>query len=265
MVNSRADSGDVFCSCVQNGVGEVGLGFGEGGDEPWKGAEEVGDNGDFTITGGFAAADADGGDGDGLGDGLSGGGGDGFEDDGEDSGIDEGVGAVEKRLGLFGGFAFFVVSTLFEDPLREHAEVATDRNSSLGDGVDFFRLADTAFELHSIGSGGDEGVCGGEGLCGSVVGVDGEIGDDESGGFGSDNGFEVVKDVRERHVGGVRESKDDHSERVADEENIDTGLIEQARRGIIVAGEGGDGAGSFFSGDQGDFLFGSHESLEFWE
>lgn len=94
-------------------MGEVCLGFGEGGDEPWVGAEEVCDDGDLAVTGGFSAADADGGDGDGGGDFCGGGGGDGLEDDGEDSGLDEGLGAGEDFAGLGGGFAFFVVAAFF--------------------------------------------------------------------------------------------------------------------------------------------------------
>lgn len=60
-----ADAGQVFCGGGAGCGCETGFWNGEGRDEPWVGAEEIGDDGDFTIAGGAAAADADGGDGDG--------------------------------------------------------------------------------------------------------------------------------------------------------------------------------------------------------
>ena len=216
MRSLRTNAGDVFVGGFDDGVGEISFGFGEGWDEPGEGAEEICDDGDFSIAGGFSATDADGGDGDGFGDDPCGGWFDGFEDDGEHSGIDEGVGTVEDGLGLFGGFAFFMVSAFFENALWEHTEVAANGNAGLGDGADFFCLADAAFEFHGIGSRGDEGFCGGKGLFWRIVGMDREIRDDQSSRLSAGDGFEMVKDVGDRDVGGVRKTKDHHAERIAD-------------------------------------------------
>lgn len=207
-----ADAGDVGAGGLQGVLGEVCLGFCEGGDEPWVGAEEVGDDGDFAIAGGFSAADADGRDGDGGGDFFCGAGGEGFEDDGEYTGFDESGGSGEDFAGLLGRFAFFPISAFFEDALGQHAEVAADGDACGGDGADFFRLADAAFELYGIGSGGEKGAGGFEGLFRGRVGIDGKICDDESFWLRADDGLQVVEDVGKCDVGGVWKAEDDHAE-----------------------------------------------------
>lgn len=159
---------------------------------------------------------------------------------------------------MFGSFAFFTVSAFLEDALGEHAEVAADRNSGGGDGADFFRLAGSAFELYGIGAGCDEAAGGGECLAGSIVGVYRKVRDDEGGRAGAGDGGEVMENVIESDVGGVRESEDDHAEGIADEEKIDAGLIEKAGGGVVVAGEGGDGIEALPKGDCGGLFLGSH-------
>lgn len=51
--------------------------------------------------------------------------------------------------------------------------MAADGDAGGGDGVDFFRLADAAFELYGVCASGEEGAGGLEGLLGGGVGVDG--------------------------------------------------------------------------------------------
>jgi hypothetical protein len=42
-------------------------------------------------------------------------------------------------------------------------------------------------------------------------------------------------------------SEHNHAERVADEDEVDAGFVDEARGGVVVCGDGGDGlAGEFF-------------------
>ena len=122
----------------------------------------------------------------------------------------------------------------------------------------FFRLADAAFEFHGISSGCHEPAGGFERLPRGAVGVDGEIGDDEGLGFRPCDGLQMVEDVVEGDVRGVGKTEDDHAQRVADEEDIDPRFIEQAGHRIVVAGERGEGRGTFPAGDGGGFFLGCH-------
>lgn len=147
-----------------------------------------------------------------------------------------------------------MISAFLQDALGQHAEVAADGNAGGGDGADFFGLADASFKFYCIGSCCDELSRCVESLGGSVVGVDGEIRDDESLWFCPGYCFQVVKNVREGDVCGIRVAEDDHAEGVSDEEDVEPGFIKQAGHGIVVAGECGYGTGSFLPGDDGDFF-----------
>jgi hypothetical protein len=72
-----------------------------------------------------------------------------------------------------------------------------------------------------------------------------QISDDESGGFGTGNGFDMVKHMRQSDMGGVRKTENDHAQRIADEEDVRAGLVEQACHGKVIAGQRGNGAGAF--------------------
>lgn len=71
--------------------------------------------------------------------------------------------------------------------------------------------------------------------------------------------FKVMQDVGELDVGGVRKTEDYHAQRIADEQYVRARFVQQPRRGIIVAGERGDGHGTLAGGDGGDFFLGCHE------
>ena len=157
------------------------------------------------------------------------------------------LGALADGFGLLGGFAFFVVAAFFEDALGQHAEVAHHGNAGGGDGADFFRLADAAFEFHRLRPGGDEAAGGFQRLLRRVVGVDRQIADDQRLRLGAGDGGHVVQHVVERDVGGVRKSEHHHAERIADEQHIHAAFVEQAGGGVVVGGQHRDRAAAFAS------------------
>ena len=55
------------------------------------------------------------------------------------------------------------------------------------------------------------------------------------------DGAGVVEHLVESDGQGVLVAEDDHAERVADEDHVDAGLVEQARGGIVIRGERRDG------------------------
>lgn len=247
----------VGCDGVADGLCDVGVWLGEGWNEPGVGADEVGDDGDFAVALVFAAADADGGDGDGLGDGVCDLGYDGFEDDGEGAGVGDGEGVCEEEVCLVGGFAFFVVSAFLEDALGEHSEVGADGDAVLGEVLDVSGVGGAAFEFDGFGTGLEEEAGVVEGEFGGVVGVDGEVAEDEGAWFCAGDGGDVVEHVLEGDVGGVWEAEDDHAEGVAYEEEVDILFVEEFGGGEVVGGECGDGVGGIFAlGEGGDFLGG---------
>ena len=69
--------------------------------------------------------------------------------------------------------------------------------------------------------------------------------DDEQGALdGAADGAGVVQHVVHGDAEGVWVAEDGHAEGVADEEDVDAGLVDQAGGGVVVGGEGGDGGGA---------------------
>ena len=214
--------------------GDIGFGLGERRHEPRVAAEEVGDDGDFSVAGFATAADADGGDAELFG-GLEGGiQDDGFENDGEDAGFDERVGSFKKGADLFRGFALFPVASFFNHALGKHAEVAADGDAGVGDLFDFFRLTDAAFELHGVGPGFDEQLGIGQGHLRRFVAVDRKVADDDGFCLRAGDGGGVMEHVRHGDVGGIGIAEHDHTEGVANQQEVDAGFIEKSGSRIVI-------------------------------
>ena len=221
--------------------GELGVGVCEGGDEPWEGAEDVGDHGDLAVAGLVAGADPDGGDIEAGGEAGGDLGHDAFEDDGEAAGVLEGEGALAERRDFLGGAALPAVSAFFDDALGEHAEVAEDLDSGGSDSGHFGGLAAAPFEFDGLGAGFGQVAGVREGLIGGVVAVDREVGHEE-GAFGAAGRCGgVVDHMGHGDGGGVGVSEDHHSEGVADQQEVGSGFVEEPGGGVIVGGERCDG------------------------
>ena len=214
---------------------------GEGWDEPGVGSDNVGEDGNFSIAGMIAAADADGGDVEGFGEGCRDGGDDAFENDGKAAGILKGQGAFMEGLNFVFGLALLFVSALFEDALGEHAEVAEDGDAVVENGADLVGLADAAFQFDGFGADGGEASGVGEGLLWGGVAVDGEVCDDEGLGCAPGGGGGVVEHVLHVDMGGVGKAEDDHAEGIADEDEVDASFIEESGCRVVVGGERRDG------------------------
>ena len=222
-----------------DGGGDVGLGDGELGAEPGEGADEV--VGDHDLAAAMrAGADADGGDADASSDFAGELGLDELKDEGEGAGFFDGGGVGEKAFAFGFGAALDLVAALLFNRLGEHADVGHDGVAGVAEGVDFGNDGDAALELDGFGAGVGELAGVGDGVSGGLVGVVGEIADDEGSRLGAGDGGDVMLDFGERDVGGVGITEDDHADGVADEEDGDAGFIEQAGGGIVVGGERGD-------------------------
>jgi hypothetical protein len=135
--------------------------------------------------------------------------------------------------------------------LRGEADVGDDGDFGGGEAADEFGARGAAFDLDGLGAGlldEAEGVAGGVAQ-GGVVGAVGHVGDEEGAAEAAGDGAGVVEHLVEGDGEGVFVAEDDHAERVADQDHVDAGLVDQARGGIVVCGERGDGmAGQVSSG-----------------
>lgn len=222
-----------------DGGGDVSLGDSKLGPEPGESADEV--VGDHDLAAAMrTGADADGGD---VGEGGDFAGElrfDELEDEGEGAGFFDGGGVGEEAFAFGLGLALDLVAALLLDRLREHADVAHDGKTGGAQGGDFGCDLDAALELDGLSTGIGELAGVGDGVGGGLVGVVGEIADDEGAGLGAGDGGDVVLDFGERDVRGVRITENDHADGVADEEDGHASFIKEARGGIIVGREGGD-------------------------
>ncbi len=105
--------------------------------------------------------------------------------------------------------------------------MAHNGNFGFGKARDELKAALAAFDLYGFGAGfldDADGVAKGFGDVG-VIGAEGHVGDDE-GVFGAAaDGAGVVDHFVERDWEGVVVAEDDHAEGVADEEDVNTGLV----------------------------------------
>jgi hypothetical protein len=89
-----------------------------------------------------------------------------------------------------------------------------------------------------------------------VVAAKGHIGNYEGAMHGAANGAGVVEHLVHGDGKGIFVAKRDHGERVADEEEIYSGFVNEAGAGVVICGERGDWlalALHFAEGGHGDF------------
>ena len=85
-----------------------------------------------------------------------------------------------------------------------------------------------------------------EGEAGSDAAAGWKIAGDESVFYASGDGSSVVKHIPHGHLGGIRIAKHDHSQRISNEDQIQSAVVEEARRGVIIGCETGEAATSSF-------------------
>ena len=89
-----------------------------------------------------------------------------------------------------------------------------------------------------------------------MIAAEGHVGDDHGAMHGAADGAGVVQHLVHGDGEGGIVTENDHGEGVADEDEVDAGLVDEARGRVIVCGEAGDGDAREFlvlNGLDGDF------------
>ena len=137
--------------------------------------------------------------------------------------------------------------------------MADDGDLGLGDAGHDGGAGGAALELDGLRAGlfdeadgiGDSVVPGG------VIAAEGHVGDEKGAGETAADGAGVMEHLVDGDGEGVGVAEDGHGEGVADEDEVDAGGVEQARGGVVVGGERGDGGAGEFAlaeGGHGDWL-----------
>jgi hypothetical protein len=169
-----------------------------------------------------------------------------FQDNGAHAGLFEGMAITEETLAFRRGFSLDVVATFFDDALGEHPEVANHGDAIRQDRFDHGQALEAAFDFNRIGSGISEESRIGKGEGGSDAAAGRKIAGNEGVFYASGDGSCVMKHIRHGHRGGIRIAKHDHAQRISNEDQIQSAVVEKARGGVIVGCETGEAATSSF-------------------
>ena len=226
---------DVLSDGRVGGIAKAGELFEEAGFEGGVESEHIGADKDLSGAA-WSGSDADGGDGKTFGDALSDVGGNKFEDDGEGAGVFSGAGIVEELLFVALDAAH---AAQLPDGLGAHADVCHHGYVCSADAANCFRLDSAAFQFDGIAACVFDDASGiSHGLPGAdLVAHEGHIDHDECAADGAGDEFSVVEHLGERYGEGAGASLDDHGETIADEDAVDTGVIENSGPEVIVGGE----------------------------
>ena len=229
-----ADGGD-------DDLGEVGVLLGVLRDEVGVEAEEVVPDLHLAVAL-RAGADADGRDVELLGDDARDVDGHRLEDDGVGAGFLQGHGVVQQADGGGGRLALHLVAAELVDRLRRQAEVAHHRDAGLDEQAHRLGDARAALQLDGLraallehAAGVAQGV-GGAGL----VAHERHVGDDVRLAGGADDGLHVVQHLVHGHGDRGVVAEDDVAEAVADEDERDAGLFDEAGGRVVVGGDHDD-------------------------
>src|SRR5262245_28073373 len=126
--------------------------------------------------------------------------------------------------------------------LRGEANVSHDRDANLDDGLDRTWHRSTALEFHPLGTALLEEPPGipDRLLPTYLIGEKRHVPDHQSTLATARNRSRVVDHLLHRNRQGIRLALKDAANRVADQEDINAGLVQNPRKGIIVSGETGD-------------------------
>ena len=166
-----------------------------------------------------------------------------FEQDGHDAGVFERLGVVDDLLGLHRALALQAEAAEGGDALGREAEVAHDRDAGVDDGLDAGADLGAAFELDAVAGCLGHEAAGVEhgGLVGGLVAHVGHVADEPAVGGAAAHGGGVADHVVHRDRQGGVEAEHGHAEAVANEDDVDAGLLDQVGHGVVVAGDHGEG------------------------
>ena len=151
-----------------------------------------------------------------------------------------------ERVGLklprsFGGAGLHAIAAHAMHALRREAKMADDGNFGFDQRAD--QLDARAFDFDGFcarffhkanGVGNPFGNR-------AVIAAEGHVGHDQSATHGAANGARVVEHLVDGDGKRIFVAENDHGQRVADENEIDAGFVDEARSGVVVCGERGDG------------------------
>jgi hypothetical protein len=165
-----------------------------------------------------------------------------FEENRSHASAVESDGIAHQLLDGMQSFALDFVSAHDVHRLRRQANVAGDGDFGVDDAADHVGTLFSAFDLDGFGSAFLDKAGGiAHGLVDSqVVGAVGHVGDQECVLHSPARGSGVVQHLIDRDRKRVFISEHGLGERVADEDHVDAGFVNQTRAGIIVRSQTGD-------------------------
>ena len=169
-------------------------------------------------------------------------GGDLLQNQGEAAQLLEQSGVFDELGGLFFFAGADGVGAELVDGLRREAEVPHDGYASAEDALDGLADLGAALHLDTVGVRLLHHADGrGEGLFGvALVGAEGEVDDDQRAADGLDDRLAVVDHLIERDGQRGDVARHDVRGRVADQDNVHTGAVNDLRHRVIVSREHGD-------------------------
>ncbi len=165
-----------------------------------------------------------------------------FQDYSAGSSLVYGDGIRNQPLGLGSGFPLDVVATFFHDPLRKHAQMTDERNTVRKDGLDGRQALATSLDFHQVCTSFAElaGILNSKARRAATACR--QIGGHQCFGDSTCHGPSVVDHVIHRNLRGVWMPKNDHSQGVADQKQIEATLVEKTRCGVVVGRKRGQAA-----------------------
>ncbi len=181
-------------------------------------------------------ADADGGNGQLGGDGGGHFAGNAFKNDCASAGIGQSEGSAWSCEHSIGGAGLHAIAAHAVHALRGQAEMADHGNLGLGQGAD--QLHARAFDLDGFRArflDESDGVGNALGN-GAVIAAERHVGHHQSAAHGATHGARVVQHLVHGNGQRVFMAEHDHGQRVADKNQIDAGLVDEARGCVVVGG-----------------------------
>ena len=165
---------------------------------------------------------------------------------GKCAGFFDGSRVGEQSFGLQLRAPLDSIATFLAHTLGKHADVRHERNAFLCDRFDLRDMTRAAFELHRLRARVDKLFRRRDRLFGGVVGVNWHVRDEQRLFCPACRRARVMQHLFQRYRRRVLVPKHNHAQRVADQDDVDAGFVEQPRRGIIVCGQRGDFLAALF-------------------
>lgn len=158
-----------------------------------------------------------------------------FQNDGTGSCSVYGESVGKETLGFSAGFALDMVATFLQDALRKHTEMTDERNTFRKDGFNGRQALTPALDFHQICTGFAEFARVFNSTVRRAATACGQVGSYECLGGSSRYSAGVVDHVLHCNMRGIWMPKNDHSQGIADQQQIKPTLIKQTSSRIIVS------------------------------